>query len=390
MKSLVFGLLTFAIFFSCKPSEEGVIITVSNPLDFQRKEVIEIATYKFDIEFFSTENQLQITEVDSKQTVPHQLEDMDNDGVVDQLLFWVELDGKEEKSYLLKSVKTPSEFESKIFARFVPERTDDFAWENDKVAFRTYGPTAQKMIEEGIPGGTLSSGIDCWLKKVDYPIIDKWYEKHLSGAGSYHEDTGEGLDNFHVGSSRGCGGLGVFKNNNLYTSDNFTNWKIYENGPLRTRFSLNYEDWMAGNVQVSEVKNISLDLGSYLMKVEAGIQGVETITVGLTLHENDGEITVDKERGIFSYWQPHGDSELGTAIVCDPDNVIGYTELVSKEKDKSHLLVHIKVNEGIAEYYTGFGWKESAQFENKKDWDATLSRTSESLKYPIETIIERN
>src|SRR4051812_41385491 len=29
-------------------------------------------------------------------------------------------------------------FEQKAFARFVPERLDDFAWENDKVAHRTY------------------------------------------------------------------------------------------------------------------------------------------------------------------------------------------------------------------------------------------------------------
>src|SRR5471030_2052234 len=31
-------------------------------------------------------------------------------------------------------------FASKTFARYVPERYDDFAWENDKLAHRTYGP----------------------------------------------------------------------------------------------------------------------------------------------------------------------------------------------------------------------------------------------------------
>ena len=61
------------------------------------------------------------------------------------------------------------------YSRIVPERIDDYAWENDKVAFRTYGPAAQKLVEQGKKGGIISSGIDCWLKKVNYPVINKWY-----------------------------------------------------------------------------------------------------------------------------------------------------------------------------------------------------------------------
>ena len=33
--------------------------------------------------------------------------------------------------------------EAMAFGRFVPEREDDFAWENDKVAFRVYGPNSK-------------------------------------------------------------------------------------------------------------------------------------------------------------------------------------------------------------------------------------------------------
>src|SRR5205085_8225450 len=97
------------------------------------------------------------------------------------------------------------------YSRFVPERIDDYAWENDRVAFRTYGPVTQRIVEEGKPGGTLSSGLDCWLKRVPYPVIDKWYKKSIEG-GSYHKDEGEGYDPYHVGLSRGCGGIGVWKN----------------------------------------------------------------------------------------------------------------------------------------------------------------------------------
>ena len=108
---------------------------------------------------------------------------------------------------------------------------DDFAWENDKVAFRTFGPKAQQLWESGDKEGLISSGIDCWLKRVPYPIINKWYEKDRNG-GSYHKDDGEGLDNFQVGVSRGCGGTALFRNNTLYPSQNYSSWKIIANGPI--------------------------------------------------------------------------------------------------------------------------------------------------------------
>lgn len=56
---------------------------------------------------------------------------------------------------------------------FVPERKDDFAFENDKVAFRIYGPALKDSKE--------NSGIACWLKRVDSPIIDKWYRGATEG-----------------------------------------------------------------------------------------------------------------------------------------------------------------------------------------------------------------
>lgn len=379
---ITIGIIFFL--FSCGEDKQEFNITVKNDLDFDRQEVVEVGLDKLDIKTDEADKFLIVIDNKTGNQTLNQTVDSNGDGVFEKLLFFVEIGEKEEKSYTLSYSETKPEVESKVFSRFVPERTDDFAWENDRVAFRTYGPTAQKMVEDGTPGGTLSSGIDCWLKKVDYPIINKWYKKHTSGEGSYHEDTGEGLDNFHVGASRGCGGLGVYVDEELYASKNFTGWKIYSNGPLRTSFTLDYDDWQADKVLVKEQKVISLDLGSNLMKIEAKITGPDVVTVGLTLHENEGEISVDTTHGCFSYWQPHGDSELGTAIVCHPKYFAGYSHVVSAEPDKSHLLVHLKVIDGKVEYYTGFNWKESGQFNTIEDWNATLSRFSESLVVPLD------
>ena len=48
----------------------------------------------------------------------------------------------------------------RVHVRFVPERKDDFAWENDLIAFRAYGPALRYFPED--------SGFDAWPKRVPW------------------------------------------------------------------------------------------------------------------------------------------------------------------------------------------------------------------------------
>ena len=64
------------------------------------------------------------------------------------------------------------------------------------------------------------SGFDAWLKRVDYPIINKWYKENTQGK-SYHKDHGEGYDPYKVGSSRGCGGLALWIDGKMVSSNVF-------------------------------------------------------------------------------------------------------------------------------------------------------------------------
>ena len=238
-------------------------------------------------------------------------------------------------------------------------------------------------IEDGVKGGTLSSGIDAWLKRVDYPIINKWYKKNDEKLGAYHHDNGEGLDNFHVGVSRGVGGIAVKIDTTYYISKNFTSWKTITTGPIRTSFILEYADWDANGQTISETKHISLDYGSNLSKFEIEITGAESIYAGLTLHEKDGESTQKEKSGWISYWQPHDDSELGTAIVVPNSSMLSSELFDTPIKDWSNLYAQIKVNEGRVIYYAGFGWKESKQFNSKIEWEDYLSDFSKRVNNPL-------
>jgi hypothetical protein len=53
---------------------------------------------------------------------------------------------------------------------------------------------------------------------------------------SYHKDNGEGFDGFHVGDTRGCGGLELWKNGKLVTSDTYLAAEIPWTGPEVAEF----------------------------------------------------------------------------------------------------------------------------------------------------------
>ena len=357
-KSILF-FLTIVLFFSCSEKDKATIISVKNPLNVERSfETVELAKSLLKVEDLST---IGIRNTETKKLELTQTVDNDGDGVLDVILFQPQVKANSEVTF---KIVTVTEAEKPIapelcYSRFVPERTDDYTWENNKVAFRVYGPTAQKMIEDNVPGGTLSSGVDAWLKRVEYPVINKWYKENTEVIGSYHEDTGEGLDNFHVGVSRGVGGIAAKIETTYYYSKNYTKWRTITTGPLRTSFYLEYENWDAAGNTIKESKVISLDLGQNFSKFNMSLEGIKNISAGLTLHEKDGKVSGNKEKGWVSYWQPHADSELGIAIIASKDYFVDFETYNSEIKDLSNAYAHLNVINNQVVYYAGFGWKKS-------------------------------
>lgn len=391
MKILNFylGIVIIASAASCQEEKKAYTIKVNNDLDLDRQfETVEVSKSIFGLENL---NGFGIKDVSSGEILTSQLVDNDEDGSIDVLLFQPNINAKSEGTFELINIdKNDSLSEEKIcYSRFVPERTDDYAWENNRVAFRTYGPNAQYRYENKLKEPTLSSGIDAWLKRVEYSIIDKWYKKYTEKTGTYHEDTGEGLDNFHVGRSRGVGGIAYKKDSTFYISKNFKDYKTITNGPIRTSFILDYGVWDADSLAIKESKKITLDYGNNLSKIELFIEGVDTISAGLTLHEKDGVVTSHKDENWINYWQPHDGSELGTAIVSTTDYYIGQEKYETDSTDLSNAFMHLKVINGKSLYYAGFGWKKSGQFNNQTEWEQYLSDFAKKIDSPLKVIVKQ-
>lgn len=380
---LIFLLAVITV--SCQEeAKKNKQITVKNSLAIDRS----FETVTIDIASLALKNKegvVAILDAATQTEVVSQEIDSDGDGVVDQILFQPTIKANSEKIFdvILKEKIAIKGVDPDCYSRFVPERTDDYAWENNKVAFRTYGPVAQKMVEDGVKGGTLSSGIDAWLKRVEYPIINAWYKKTTDGTGSYHEDTGEGLDNFHVGVSRGVGGIAKKVDSTYHFSRNFVTWKNVHNGPIRTSFVLTYADWDANGTMITEQKHISLDYGSNFSRFEIVLKGTDTISAGLTLHNNEGVVAVNEANAWISHWETLDDSEIGTAIITPKTIFIGSEHYVTSKKDESNLFAHLKVNDNKVIYYAGFGWKKAGEFTTKEAWENHLNLFSQCLETPL-------
>ena len=378
-------LLTTILAGSFALHSQNKIVTITNSLPVDREfETVELTKKMLQFPNSVKLEELGVKEKNTDLFLESQTVDNDGDGTMDVLLFQPKIKASSQKEFeIVPAASTSATKNINCYSRFVPERTDDYAWENNKVAFRTYGPVAQKMVEDKIPGGTLTSGIDAWLKRVDYPIINKWYEKTVSGTGSYHKDTGEGLDNFQVGPSRGIGGIAVNADGKYYFSKNFISWKTITTGPIRTSFILTYADWDANGKKITESKLISLDYGSYLSRFEIHITGTNTVATGLTLHDKKGTIGTNIKEGWLSHWEPIDDSEIGMGLVAPKNTLISFDNYVTSEKDLSNLYGTIKVKDKKAVYFAGFGWKKGSPFQTKAEWEKYLSSFAEKVNNPL-------
>src|SRR5579862_2670296 len=285
-------------------SAHPIAVKITNPADFHRDcETVEVSLESLAVGVHVPSGQCAVMDEDSSRVLDSQIYAPETN--VDKLLFQADLAPHETRVYYILDASALAAVPPpivKTFARYVPERYDDFAWESDRIAHRMYG---QALIKAE---GTVSSGPDVWIKRMRNLIIDMMYKtKH------YHEDNGDEMDDYRVGKSRGCGGLGVWDGKRLYVSSNYRDWKLITTGPIRSEFELTYDAWDAGNGRkVSETKRISIDANSYFSKAQSTLVSDDTspLTIAVGLAERacgtNGmeQITTNQAEGWMSYWQP--------------------------------------------------------------------------------------
>lgn len=259
--------------------------------------------------------------------------------------------------------------------RFVPPR-EDLAWENDRIAFRVYGPALAAEV---------SNGVDVWSKRVRYPIIASWYSRDTATGPekrSYHVDHGEGADFFSVGRSLGCGGSAIWDGDSLLQPGVFASYRILSTGPTRAQFELTYRPVRLRGRAISETRRITLVAGEHLNRIEVTYQADGTpvlipFAVGLVKRKNVVATQNGAERWISLYGPTNDDAANGALGM---GAILPGASFKRISEDKTHILLHGEVRTGeVVTYYAGAGWTGSGDVVDQAGWESALDRIARDL-----------
>ena len=311
-------------------------------------------------------------------------------------------------------------------------RKDDIAWENDRCAYRVYGPALQRT-------GERSFGTDIWAKNTPDTVVYERYVmdkqgnvdgdkvdekvkseerkmKNLSGAAleaqkakikalkaesyeidvttSFHLDHGNGLDPYRVGATLGLGAPSLMIGNQQFLPYCYKTYKILDNGPLRFTVELTYNPSTIGDMQnVVEHRIISLDKGSNFNKMTVWYEGLTHPTdfaTGFPIHEEDTE-TKTFAKDYVSYADPTDNIEVNNSQVfvgvLFPNGIDNtYYQLFDKKHDGAtgHALGlkrGLKNGERYS-YYFGAAWSKY-DVRSYAEWQIRIKEYLDALKTPL-------
>ncbi len=360
-------------------AQSDLLLEVTNPLKQDRKNEMVTLSWSEVRKYLPSADPASVILRGSHmgEAIALQTMDTDQDGTVEQLLFLIDLKAMETKSFILREGKSPgTSLPSMTDARFMVPR-EDLAWENDRVAFRMYGPSLAAEV---------NNGIDVWCKRVRSLILEKWYKADEAKTASYHIDHGEGADFFAVGRTLGGGGSALWKNDSLYQPGVFESHNIIATGPIRAVFELQYKAASIEGRPIRETRRVTLDAGQNLSRFDVTYAGSTTgskltFAVGVVKRNNVvGKTSMEHHWG--SLYGPTTDKDedgfLGTAVLMPHGAFKEFRE------DKTHLLILGNAEAGKpVTYYAGGGWTRSGDFSNAQDWETYLNEYALRLKSPL-------
>jgi hypothetical protein len=315
--------------------------------------------------------------------LPVQLYASDGGTVADRLLVLLDIaPHATERLQLMPAPASLPAFPNPLYARLVPERDDDFAWENTQVAYRIYGTALEKT-------GQVFPGIDVWSKRPPRQVIDAWYRRDAEGrrlhdpAMSYHVDHGDGLDSYEVGRTPGDGGTVAWRDDAPVASRNASRVRITAMGPVRLRFEVDYPAWRVGGALLRQHKVITLDAGAHLNRqtVTYRIEGATRLTVAAGVAVHTGAQLVHDGAAQIAVWdtpQKPSAGRIATALLLAP----GETARYATTHAAAWALFDVADGGGIR-FASGAGWSQGDMPDFRR-WQHYLHDYSMRWSHPLQ------
>lgn len=385
MKKLFLMAATAGMLVSCA-QRQSVSVTVTNPLAVDRSgEMVELSMAEVAAKLRLPDTAQIVVWDENEQEVPYQIT------YDDMLVFPASVKASASAGYTIR-VGTPKPVDVAACGRIYPERLDDVAWENDRGAYRAYGPALQAT-------GERAYGYDIWTKNTPEPVVEDRYDAELNRGLSYHVDHGNGMDVYAVGPTLGGGTAALYPDSTLVYPYCYEECEVLDNGPLRFTARLVYGPLVVkGDSGVVETRVISLDKGSQLNKARVSytrLQEAVPVAAGIVIHkENPRGYSYSTDAGYIAYADSTQNAHNGNGVIYagvvvpaglhdTKVHLFPEAERPSRGGALGHVLA-VGSYEPDTEftYYWGSGWSKYG-FLADTDWTAYLEDFSRKVRHPL-------
>ncbi len=301
---------------------------------------------------------------------------------------------------------TPQVFKTVCYGRIYPERKDDYAWENDRGAYRVYGPALQRS-------GERSFGTDVWSKNTPELVVEQryWIEdvvmmpivesqrsqnRHRGDSiyrvYSYHHDHGRGMDLYKVGATLGCGTPALMNGDEIVYPYCFDTYEVLDNGPLRTSVLLNYHKTAYQGDSVTEHRLIMLDKGNNFNRVTVWYTGMKKpgrLASGVVIHSEDKESVV-LGKDYVAYADPTDNPRVNNCqlfvATLYPTTAVETRKILFPQPsngNEGHALGIVDNYRGERfTYYFGSAWSKY-DVRTMPEWQQRIDWTLRSIRQPL-------
>ncbi|HZE81105.1 MAG TPA: DUF4861 family protein [Candidatus Polarisedimenticolia bacterium] len=287
--------------------------------------------------------------------IPFQVDDLDDDGKADELVFQLDLKPRETCIVTVsygepgRIFKIRNDYPAQTDALFA-KKIEGLGWESDKNAWRIYFDPRNAIDLYGKRRSMLM------LKRFATPEYD------------YHAESADGRDIYKVGDALGIGAVGAWREGKLFkVSDVRTrSYRVISTGPVRAIVELAYDGWNAGGSLVTLRTRITQWAGDrgFYQTIKADAAPDFTFATGIPLKKEAPALHSTGGRTWLASWgeqvvlpgatatEPTSGTNLGLGIV-----MITPSAAAPVDDPANHLLT-FSAQANSASWYTLAAWDQ--------------------------------
>ena len=292
-----------------------------------------------------------------------------------KLIFQAAVPAGKTVEYTVKAGEREA-YDTLVFSRYVPERLDDYAYENNRIAGRVYGPALSDPR---------TLGPDIWLKRVESLVVDKRYELN-----DYHHDHGDGMDCYKVANTLGGGALAPYADDKIVLGDNYETYNRICNGPIRTKVLFTYKPFKVDGNTVTLKRELTVDANTNFIKISNWFNApVDELPVvlGAVLHDvldrEDGDYYIAFTEKASDSADPDADGNISVGLVVDA----GEDDVEAGTMD-GHAVLKYTVTPGKrADVWTGSGWSKGG-IESPEAWNKIVKDFAYAQAHPLKVTVK--